>query len=190
MVFGTPPPSAPGDHRARQRGAALVEFAIVAPVLFAILLGIFTGGLAFNRKLALTNGVREGSRFGATLGVAASTDCGSLTTATLDCWLTQVANTVVQAAEGELGSTVAARSICVAFVHPDGTTATDQTRRLVRTSSGDAFTSGSTCFSDGRASSESRVQVTASRDAQIEFVFATRNVTLSTQSVSRFEAVE
>lgn len=183
MVLGTSAHRRRSNRLRSERAAALVEFAIVAPVLFALLLGMFTGGMAFNRKLALTNAAREGSRFGATLGIAASTGCGSLTAGTIDCWLTQVADTVVQASENELGTGVTSRVICVAYVAPD------QTRRLNRTSGGDAFAS-SECFDDDRATTESRVQVTATRDAQIEFIFATRNVTLSTQSVSRFEAID
>ena len=37
-----------------------------------LLLGMVTAGLAYNKKLAITNGVREGSRYGATLSVASS----------------------------------------------------------------------------------------------------------------------
>lgn len=48
-------------------GAVAVEFALILPVLVMLMLGIVTFGLAFNEKLALTNGVREGGRFGASL---------------------------------------------------------------------------------------------------------------------------
>lgn len=59
-------------RRARgDRGAALVEFALVAPLLFALLLGTITGGLALSRKNSMTNAVREGARLGATLDQAA-----------------------------------------------------------------------------------------------------------------------
>lgn len=44
-----------------------MEFALVLPLLVMLLLGIVTFGLAFNERLALTNGVREGGRFGASL---------------------------------------------------------------------------------------------------------------------------
>ena len=49
-----------------QRGAAAVEFALVAPLLLMLLVGIITFGLAYNEKLALSNAIREGARFGAT----------------------------------------------------------------------------------------------------------------------------
>lgn len=169
-------------------GAALVEFALVAPFLFMVLTGMFTGGIAFNNRLAVTNGVREGSRYGATLSMtaaAASPSCTS--TAPMECWLQQVATITQEASEGQLASTVASRNICVAYVHPAGTTATDSTRRLVRTSSGDTFSAG-TCFTDGRPSNERRVQVRGSRTGRLEWVLGAMDLTLASQSVTRFEA--
>ena len=162
------------------RGAALVEFAITLPLLVMFLLGMFTGGIAYNQKLAITNGVREGSRYGATLPIASSS-CS-----TVSCWLAQVADVVQASSEGELGSTVSTRNICVAFINATGT-GTDVTTRLVRTSSGDTVQAGSTCFSDGLPSAEKRVQVTGSRQGTIEYLVGTATPTLSSQSVTRFE---
>jgi hypothetical protein len=156
----------------------LVEFALTLPLLMIILLGMFTGGLAWNQKLAVTNGVREGSRFGATLPVANSV-CGS-GSGSVDCWLSQVADVTQSASENELGSSVSSRSVCVTYI------STTTTRSLTRTSSGDSYSTGSTCFSDGRT--DARVQVTASRTATIEFMVFTMTPTLASQSVTRFEA--
>jgi len=50
-----------------ERGATAVEFALLAPLLFALLFGIITAGLGYNNTLGLADGVREGSRFGSTL---------------------------------------------------------------------------------------------------------------------------
>jgi Flp pilus assembly protein TadG len=56
-----------GIDRARdERGAVAVEFAILVPLLFALLFGIITAGIGYNNTLGLADGVREGSRFGAT----------------------------------------------------------------------------------------------------------------------------
>lgn len=163
---------------ADDRGAVLVEFALTLPLLIMILLGMFTGGLAWNQKLAVTNGVREGSRFGATLPIANSV-CGS-GSGTVDCWLSQVADVTQAASEGNLDSSVSSRNICVAVV------TTTTTRSLTRSSSGDSY-AGTTCpnFTDGRT--DSRVQVTASRTATVEFMLFTLTPTMSTQSVTRFE---
>ncbi len=48
-----------------QRGQALVEMALMFPVVFALALGIFEMGLAFNSYLTLTAAAREGARAGA-----------------------------------------------------------------------------------------------------------------------------
>jgi Flp pilus assembly protein TadG len=164
----------------------MVEFAITLPLLVCFLLGMFTGGTTFNQKLAITNGVREGSRYGATLAVTSSS-CG-----TMNCWLSNVANVTQAASEGEIAASVANMQICVAYVYAGTTpapTATDQTARLIRDSAGDHFSTGSTCFSDSRPDDERRVQVSAQRDGKIEFMFGTVTPTLSSVSVSKFEAI-
>jgi hypothetical protein len=143
-----------------------------------IVVGMFTGGLAWNRKLAVTNAVREGSRFGATLSVASST-CTSGTAGTVDCWLSQVADVTQSSSEGELGSTVTTRNVCVAYI------STTTTRSVTRTSTGDSY-ANSSCFTDGRT--DARVQVKASRSSTVEFILFTVTPTLSSQSVTRFEA--
>lgn len=48
--------------RASERGAAAVEFALLAPVLIMILLGIMEFGRAYNAQLSLTAAAREGVR--------------------------------------------------------------------------------------------------------------------------------
>lgn len=53
--------------RKRERGAAVVEMAFVAPMLIILLLGIFTVARAYNVKNTMDHAVREGARFGATI---------------------------------------------------------------------------------------------------------------------------
>jgi Flp pilus assembly protein TadG len=43
-------------------GAALVEFALVAPLLLMLIFGIYTVALGYNAKVELTGGAREGAR--------------------------------------------------------------------------------------------------------------------------------
>jgi hypothetical protein len=52
--------------RPRDQGAVAVEFALVLPLLLALLMGIVTAGLGYNRVLGIADGVRGGARFGAT----------------------------------------------------------------------------------------------------------------------------
>jgi Flp pilus assembly protein TadG len=48
--------------RAFERGAVAVEFALLAPLLILLLLGIVEFGRAYNTQISLTNAAREGVR--------------------------------------------------------------------------------------------------------------------------------
>ena len=50
------------DSGVREKGAVLVEAAIVIPVLIIILLGIIDFGFAFNSYISLRQGTRETGR--------------------------------------------------------------------------------------------------------------------------------
>jgi Flp pilus assembly protein TadG len=50
------------QSRRNEEGQALVEFALVAPLLFLILFGIVQFGIAFMHSVALTDAVRAGAR--------------------------------------------------------------------------------------------------------------------------------
>ena len=52
-------------YSSKEQGAAAVEFAIVLPVLVAIVFGIFEFGIAYNNYIALTHAAREGARLAA-----------------------------------------------------------------------------------------------------------------------------
>ncbi|MGH2458351.1 MAG: TadE/TadG family type IV pilus assembly protein, partial [Chloroflexota bacterium] len=56
----------PRARNAQQRGQSLVEFALVAPLLFLIMLGIMEFGFMFERDVAITNAARSGARWAAT----------------------------------------------------------------------------------------------------------------------------
>jgi Flp pilus assembly protein TadG len=49
----------------RRRGSTLVEFALIFPVLIALLIGIMEFGVLVNYKLRLANATREGARYAA-----------------------------------------------------------------------------------------------------------------------------
>jgi len=46
-----------------ERGVAIVEFAIILPVLLLLVFGIIQFGFIFNGQITLTSAVREGARF-------------------------------------------------------------------------------------------------------------------------------
>ncbi|HUP14517.1 MAG TPA: TadE/TadG family type IV pilus assembly protein [Acidimicrobiia bacterium] len=160
-----------GDLISADRGAALVEAAFVMILLLMILLGTVTAGIAFGRSNALQTSAREGSRFGATLPI----------NGTIDDWLDAVRDVAKAAAIGDLQASVPGQHICVAMVHPDGTT-----RRLVETSGVDSY-SDSECFGDGRPSFEQRVQVQVERVTNINAVLFAVDVTIDGSAAARFE---
>lgn len=55
----------PSRSRDRDRGAVLIEFAILAMPLFMILFGIIEFGSAFSQNLDVRHGAREGARLAA-----------------------------------------------------------------------------------------------------------------------------
>jgi len=59
------------------RGAALVEFGLVAPVLFLLIFGIIEFGWAFSQFLDVRHGAREAARLAAVNYKSAPTDAGS-----------------------------------------------------------------------------------------------------------------
>ena len=68
LLSGTGRPAwSSGEHAGseRTRGQALVEFAMVLPVFFLVVAGMFDFGLGIYSDLTLVNAAREGARLGA-----------------------------------------------------------------------------------------------------------------------------
>src|SRR4051812_8925897 len=68
-----------------ERGAVAFEFFLVLPLLMSVCLGTFTGGMAYTKKIAMADAVREGVRYGDSLAVAAVTGT-TPTTAEMTTW--------------------------------------------------------------------------------------------------------
>src|SRR3954468_23668243 len=107
------------EEGSSERGAVLVEFAFVFPIIVMLLFGLLSGGLAWNQNLAVSQGVRVGARYGATLP---TTDFASM-----DDYLDALAQRVIDNADGNLGSSTPGRIICVAYVHSGGSNDFDKT---------------------------------------------------------------
>lgn len=141
-----------------ERGAALVEFALVLPILMMLLLGIVTGGSAYQKKITIVDAVREGARYGATLEVGTETS-------PYPVWVDLVRNRVADLSGGILKVS----DVCVDLDDPGGSAspcgvadpATPGTERLVK--------------------------VTATKDARLEAFFFSRELNLRGQSVARYE---
>ena len=173
-------------------GASAVEFALIAILLFMVVFGMISGGLAYNRKIALTDAAREGVRFAATLPVGSS--------GVPDSWFDEVAARVMRSASGNLAESWDGQYICVAYIGYGSprTSSTDATRKREKSGTASAiFTNGSVtnpsswCFDDGRGTngSERRVQVVARRTSKFEAILWSTNLMLTGDGVARFEAV-
>lgn len=184
-----------GGKRLRgQRGAALVEFALIFPIFMTIVLGMFSGGQSYNRKNSMTNATGEAGRYGATL---APSSLGAVAPSTgIDEWVRKVAAAVIQNADGDLDATVDGREICVAYVHPkaDTTLPHNQISHMARytisdtTPFEDSGASARCIANDGRGSDEKRVQITVKRRSPLQALFFSYDLDLTARSVTRFEA--
>ena len=148
-----------------ERGAAIVEMALVLPLFMALLLGIFTGGSAYFQKISLVDAVREGARYGASLRTDVAT--GGLAT-----WRQNVSARVVELSGGQL----TAADVCVDLVTPTGTNA------VCGVSDPPGAASDPTVLAPARL-----VKVSAKRATKIEFYFFTTSPTLTAKVVARYE---
>ncbi len=169
--------------RRDDRGASLVEFALVLPLVLMLVLGLVSAGISYNHQLALTHAAREAGRYGSTLPV---TGFGSL-----NLWLDDVAARVANNATGSLAPGTPNRYICVAYVFPNGpvSAALDHTRHRQEFPDGTITHNLGPCpgVVDSRPPGERRVQVVVRRDSDIEALFWSTTVTLESSALSRYE---
>ena len=156
----------------QDRGAALVEFALLLPLLALLLFGTITGGLTLSRQNSVKNAAREGTRFGAINPLG---DPVNMTT-----YLDQVIVQVENAAHPDLKDGVDSKSICVAFVEESGSV-TQRTKTNAGTTS-----SGTPCFDDTPLAYD-RVQVSVERRSEINAILYANNVLIEARSVTRYE---
>ena len=62
-------------RRSRSKGQALVEFALVFPIFFVLLMGLIEFGLVFNALLSINFASRDGSLIAAEAGNSTGADC-------------------------------------------------------------------------------------------------------------------
>ena len=153
-----------GARRARgDGGVALVEFALIAPLLFALLLGLFTGGIALSHKNSMTNAVREGARFGATLSES-------------DTWADSTRSRVIELASGDLSTS----QVCVRLIKAPST--------VRRTSTGCSASMLTLAPSvTGITAGDCVVLVWARRVDEMEAIVYSQSLTLDANSVSLYE---
>ena len=161
--------SAPSSRRRRdgERGAALIEFALLMPVLASLLLGTVTGGAAYHRKITMTDAVREGSRFGATLNNTSS-------------FGTAVRDRTVQLSTGELEND----DVCVQLVEAGSP---DTVKRSWYPGGGSSCPFGSAPDTPAMSSGYCVVKVWAQRTSELQAFFFTRSIELPAMSVAAYE---
>jgi Flp pilus assembly protein TadG len=158
-------------RRRAETGATLVEFALILPVLMALILGMFSGGISYNRKISMTNAVREGSRYGATL-----LDDTSQTTD----WYTPVRDRVVDLSSGD----ITASQVCVQLVKMTSANAFGVVEQSPSCTPGPA---GAPAIPGGAVANQCLVRVWAARDSTLEAMFFKTTLKLKAAATSRYE---
>ena len=177
-------------RRRTDRGASLVEFAIIMPVLFMIMLGTITGGMTLSRQNSVKNGVREAGRFGAVLADFDDVDNRA-----------DLYAQVVAAATGDLDVGAPNRVICVALIDDDntwdyswyGTTATPSSGSDVAAGSVPTQCRGPAADPDFDATvgvGTKRIWVRAERTSEIQGVLFSLNPTLESHALTRYERAD
>lgn len=144
-----------------ERGASLVEFALLLPLFMMLILGMVTGGQAYFRKIAITDAVREGARYGATFPA----DLGDLS-----AWRDAVEARVIEVSDEELD----AGDVCVELV-------------LAPDADNDAPCHTETVADPAGTDGEWLVKVTAEGSATLEWLLGSSDVTLRGKAVALYE---
>jgi Flp pilus assembly protein TadG len=151
------------------RGAAMIEFALVLPLFAMLVVGLFSSAMLYDSRMQLTHAAREGARYGATVPADQ--------TFTLGSWAENVEVLVRQRGGGSL----AGADVCVALVV--GVDATPVSANHT-TDAG-----GARCFDDSASGDiEHRVQVSVTKTMTLEAVAFEREVTMVSTATSRHES--
>ena len=107
------------DTRERERGQAMVETAIVIPILLVLMVGIFEVGRAYETWQVLTNAAREGARMSVTPSSVEATTTALIRKYMADGQLTKSATATVVVNKGASisvnGTAVSASAVTVDY---------------------------------------------------------------------------
>lgn len=159
-----------------ERGATLVEFALILPVFLMLLFGMITGGLALNDKQQITHATREGARYAATVPAAQPFTSGT--------WAENVRALLVERSDGTLD----AADVCVSLVEGSPATVIAPTTDFTTKSDGTACMPSQT-FPVTASDTGLRVQVSASSEAELDLIlFGSYDLHLEAQATVRSES--
>jgi len=151
----------------RDEGAAAVEFSLLLVPFLVLCFGLISGGVVLNDKMSLTQGVREGARYGATYPYSSANQ--------LD-YLTKVRDTARGDSYGQIGTDAA--TFCVGFNPANGTEIhLDNADASVQTGA----CPGSPTLADGY------LVVIGNKPASFNLIVSQLTLTLAATSVARYE---
>ena len=158
--------------RESERGAALVELALVLPFFAMLVFGGFSGAQAYSTKQSIVYAAREGARYGSTLP---QSQCSPTTNCSGKTWAQLVQSIVVSRS----GGSVTASEVCVSLVSASPPT--------VASAGFTTKADGTPCFADSSGDSSARVQVSISHPTSIGAVFLSIPLTETSQATAKFE---
>ena len=151
--------------RGNERGAALVEAALILPIFFALVLGMITFGDAYFTRISIEDAVRDGARFGA---VMADFD----------------EEVIRERVAGLAGGGLAADDVCVWLVEaPD-----PEPNVFERCGLGDEDDPPVVDDPGGAEPGDQIVKVFALAEGNIEVIFWSRQIDIKAHSVAPYEA--
>ncbi len=150
-----------GKQSEHERGAALIEMALVTPILLLLVIGIWTTARAWNVHNTLDHSVREAARYGATV----------------DPWTTGTSTDTCGGGSSEADVRCAAdEQLSAAAINP----------ALVNST---CIELAANPCAVGNATGNDKVAVTLTYpNYQLDFVFFSVSVDLSATAVSRYES--
>ena len=154
----------------QESGEALVEFALILPVVVSLLMGLVTGGLAYNKKIAITDAVRGAARYGATLNDSTS-------------FATSVRDRLVQLSAGEL----AVGDVCVELVRAGSPNTVTRSWYASAGNSSCPASFGAAPATPAMTTGTCVVKVWAMKTAKLQAVFFNSDLALKGGSVAGFE---
>lgn len=168
---------------------AIVELALVIVIFVMIVLGALTGGLAYNRKITLTDASRVAARYGTThaMPTTYSANCSTGTpSSSLGQFLVDVACDAIDNAQGELNENTSGRTICVTY----SDLGTETMLEWGATNSGTPTSGSCPGVAFSPSSTDKEVEVVVQRTANFDIVVWSQTLTLQSQAFGRYEEVQ
>jgi Flp pilus assembly protein TadG len=148
----------------------MVEFALILPIVASLLMGILTGGLAYNKKIALTDAVRGAARYGATLSDSSTFGAN-------------VRDRLVQLSAGELS----ASDVCVELIRAGASNTVTRSWYANAGNSSCPAQFGTAPPTPTVTAGNCVVKVWAMKTAKLQAVFVNSDLELKAGSVAGFE---